>query len=94
MPLYDCRCSVCDREFQHLCKIKEMGQIKCPECGSEARTLISHTSRNRDWFRPHWNEHIDYEPVYIETKQQYKDLCLKNNVTSRALGDIRNIKEI
>ena len=92
MPLYDMRCKTCGMEFEHLCKIAEMQLARCPECDSPAKALIS--PPKRDWFRPHWNEHFDEKPIFVKSKRHMKELCLKYDVTSRALGDIRNIKEI
>ena len=41
----------------------------------------------RDWFRPHWNEHVQEsgDPVYVESKSHYKNLCKENGVRARCL---------
>lgn len=92
MPLYDCRCTKCGHEFEHLCKIAEIPGIKCQGCGGKAETLI--TNNKKDWFKPYWDPDFGLEPVFVRSRGHLKELCLKHNVTSRALGDIRNITEI
>lgn len=94
MPLYDFRCEGCGKEFEYLCKIEEMEGVECSDCGGSCKALISHTSKNRDWFRPHWNPNFDLDPVWVETKGKFKELCRRHNVTSRALGDVRNLSEV
>lgn len=90
--LWDYKCETCEHVFERLTQPEE--EVICPQCNGPCYKTITEKAPNRDWFRPHWNENIDYDPVYVETKQQYKDLLLKNGLTSRALGDIRNITEI
>lgn len=94
MPLYDLKCTRCEHEFEAYSKINEREEVRCLKCKGACEVLITKSPPHRDWFRPHWNENIDYEPVYVRSKQHLKDLCLKNNLTCRALGDVRNIKEI
>jgi hypothetical protein len=79
-------------EQEVVCKIKELDGLRC-ECGGKQRVVIKSLPA-RDWFRPHWNENFDTNPIWVESKAHYKDLCRKYNVTSRALGDVRNIREI
>ena len=92
MPRYDVECDECGKEIEVTCKIKELETLRC-DCGGKQRVVIK-TLFARDWFRPHWNPNFDTDPIWVESKQHYKDLCLKYDVTSRALGDIRNIKEV
>ncbi len=92
MPLYDYKCLDCDNEFEDLRSINDRANSFCPKCTSrKVKILLSHTSKNQDWFRPGYNEGLD---MYIESKDQLKKECLKQNVTSRALGDIRNYHHI
>lgn len=92
MPRYDVECDRCNKEQEVVCKVKELETLQC-DCGGHQRVVIKALPA-RDWFRPHWNENFDLNPIYVESKTHYKDLCKKYNVTSRALGDIRNISEI
>ncbi len=89
MPTYEMKCLKCNLEFETLCKIKERKEVRCPNC--KGRTKILMSPPKRDWFRPHWNENL---LTYVRSKEHFKQVCLEQNVTSRALGDIRNIKEI
>ena len=92
MPLYDLECKSCKHKFEAYSKIKDRKEVVCPQCGGLTEVLMS--PPHKDWFRPYWNEHIEYEPVYVKSKQHLKELCLKNNVTCRALGDVRGVTEI
>lgn len=83
MPLYDYKCTVCDHEFEEFRHVEDRLDMTCPKCQSIAKQLISRTKD--DWFRPHWNEHITHEPVYVESKRHYKELCKKHGVTARCL---------
>jgi len=98
MPVNDIQCSNCGIvERQHtISEMYKYGDKWCIDCtcGLPAEILCSLTMKNNDWFRPHWNRDIDYDPVYVESKQHLKELCLKNDVTNHALGDVRNITEI
>ena len=92
MPLYDAKCMICGKEFEHFCHIDEIDRIIC-NCGGRAKTLITNT-RSQDWFKPHWNPNFDIEPVFVRSRNHMKQLCKQYNLTSRALGDCRNISEV
>lgn len=83
MPRYDVECNKCGKGTEIFCKIKELESIKCG-CGGDQRVVIK-APPHKDWFRPHWNPNFDIDPVWVESKQHYKDLCKKYDVTSRAL---------
>jgi len=93
MPLYDMKCLNCGKEQEKFCSVVELHRQECSECGGRLKVLITN-SHNQDWFHPHWNEHFTGEPIWVRTRGHLKELCLKHNVTSRALGDVRNISEI
>ena len=92
MPLYDVQCTQCGKEFEHFCKIDELNSIYC-SCGGKCKTLITNY-HNQDWFKPHWNPNFDLEPIFVKSRNHFKELCLKYNMTPSCMGDIRNIKEI
>lgn len=83
MPRYDVECDKCGKGQEVICKIKDLPKLQC-ECGGHQRVVIK-TPPSKDWFRPHWNPNFDLDPVWVESKQHYKDLCKKYDVTSRAL---------
>jgi putative FmdB family regulatory protein len=54
MPIYECRCEVCELTFEVLAPLSASGMKgrRCPECGRHARRVISQvsfaTNRNND----------------------------------------------
>lgn len=93
MPLYDVKCTSCEREFEHFCKIAEMNDIICETCGGGCVTLITNPN-SQDWFKPHWNPNFDLDPIFVRSRSHFKQLCLKHDLTPRCMGDVRNITEI
>lgn len=95
MPRYDMKCNNqdCGYEFENIYRLSELDEAKCPKCRSNVRILITH-SKNKDWFHPHWNDSFDLHPIFVESRNHLKSLCKRYDVTSRALGDCRNITEI
>ncbi len=89
MPLYELKCKHCSYEFEAVSTIKKRKGVVCVECGG--RTEIQMSPPRKDWFRPGYFESMD---MHITSKQHLKEVCLKHNVSSRALGDVRNITEI
>ena len=89
MPLYDFQCLCCLNEFEEISKISDREKVRCPKCGSKTKILLGNVNK-KDWFRPHWTEHFTDTPIYVKSKRHMKELCLKHNVTSRALGDVRD----
>lgn len=84
MPLYDYSCRACGLQFEAQRHIDERLDVDCPACGGETSLLI--TCNKRDWFRPHWNEHINPDrEIYVESKEHYRQLCKQNGVQARCL---------
>jgi putative FmdB family regulatory protein len=83
MPLYEYICQDCNREFEAIQSIANRERAMC-DCGSlNTKQLISPTKK--DWFRPHWNEHLDSQPIFIESKEHYKKECEKRGLQARCL---------
>lgn len=40
MPNYDYRCEKCDNVFEVFHKMTENPEVKCPECGSNAKRML------------------------------------------------------
>jgi len=85
MPRYDYFCPICDNVQEEVRTIADRNNLcVCYECGSHMkRNEVYHIAR--DWFRPHWNENLDTDPVYVESKSQYKKECKKRGLTARCL---------
>jgi len=88
MPLYDFKCLYCGIEFEEVATIADRNDVKCG-CGSPTKVLITN-SKSQDWFKPHFNEHMGPNGTYITSRTHLKELCLRYNVTSVALGDVRD----
>ena len=82
MPLYDMKCEVCKKEREFFTCINDLDKAQC-DCGGKLKVILSKV--NKDWFRPHWNENFELRPVFVESKQHYKQLCKKYGMTARAL---------
>lgn len=84
--MYDFKCLKCNNEFEDYAKIDDREDVLCPKCQGFTQVLITQ-GKAKDWFHPHYNEGLE---EFVTSKKHYKQLCLKHNVTSRALGDVRN----
>lgn len=93
MPLYDYKCMECDNQFEEYAKIDKRNGVMCPKCNHPCEIQITN-SHSQDWFKPHWNPNFDIDPVFVRSRNHMKQLCKKYNMTSRALGDVRNITEV
>ena len=93
MPLYDFQCIGCLHEFEELCKLDKRTKMKCPHCGNKTKILLGNCSK-KDWFKPHTTDHFTDTPIFVKSKRHFKELCLKHDVTSRALGDVRNYHDL
>ena len=92
MPLYDFECLDCGNVFERTATINQREEVKCV-CGGNTGILITN-SKSRHWFREHVTEHFTGDPLHVKSLGHMKQLCKDNNVTSRAIGDVRNISEI
>jgi putative FmdB family regulatory protein len=41
MPIYEYRCDACDETFEKMRRMSDETPVVCPECGDEARKLLS-----------------------------------------------------
>lgn len=72
MPLYDYNCQSCTKDFEAFQFINDRHSQTCPDCGVLAELQITYGSRVRT-FSPYWDDNIDSEPVYFESKRQKKE---------------------
>ena len=93
MPLHDFRCLKCGL-FQKLQTLEGLKDLElCPICGgpSEKTFVTFHQgSGGVRVFRPRWFEHIAPEPLYIESREQLRKECERNNAKSVYLEDSYN----
>lgn len=89
MPLYDYICDVCGHEFETICKIAERCLVECPRCGKwPARQIIKYgKAPAARVFKAYLETNAAFEPHWIETPQQLRDLCDRNNAYSERLLD-------
>lgn len=83
MPLYDYRCKKCNRVKQDV--FHHIDEDAAPFCCGEHMSKDLGACNKKDWFRPHWNENIDTKPIYVESKQHYKNLCKERGLVARCL---------
>lgn len=95
LRVYDYECQACNFTFETYGEPEEE-TTHCLKCNGLAKKVWTKFP-NSDWFKPFVTEEFETHyggPIKIESKRQLKDLCLKHNLTNRALGDVRNITEI
>lgn len=85
MPIYVYECE-CGKEYEAFRKVDDrLLPYVCHNCGDNAKLKIA-TPKGKDWFRPHWNEDFNHtRPIYVESKQHYKNLCKEHGVYARCL---------
>lgn len=82
MPIYQYSCNSCGKRFEELRKIEDRYQAKC-ECGSSATLQIA--KANPILFKPQFFEHLDINPMWVESKRQLKEECKKRGVWAKCL---------
>ncbi len=93
MPLYDYECTHCHHCFEDYRKIADREFTSCPNCLDLARQVMS--APKLDLFQPFWHEDMGHEPVYIKSRQHYKEECKKNGVYApHVFGQGWNLSEI
>ncbi len=83
MPMYTQQCLKCGEifdDFRPLSRYKDNPRCKISTCDNETKRLINGGAAHT--WKPRWFEHIDVEPIFIETKEQLKKECKKRNVAS------------
>ena len=85
MILYSYECRHCGHQFDAYNHIPTRNYQECVVCGKLSNLVITN-SRNQEWFKPHWNEHLDPDkPIFVKSRNHYKDLCKQYGVTARCL---------
>lgn len=88
MPLYDVKCSRCDRVeevFNPTPISASAHKVRCPDCNSLMQRQIS-IPRRDSW--PEDGivlEHVERDPKHFPTKQSLKEYCKQKGYSSGAL---------
>lgn len=73
MPLYEVECGKCGNKFEELSNIENRNDIKCPKCSGETSIVMSRHNSGFVWRDSmKWQPHLDANPVYCETKEDFK----------------------
>ena len=83
MPRYDFCCAR-DHVFEVYLAPRELGgldlgtyTVPCPACGTAARWKPS--AQIQPAFTPHWNEHLANRPVFVESREHYRQLLVESD---------------
>lgn len=87
MPLYDYKCTRCSDVFEQIRRIDERRDTECPTCGGKADLQIPRKAPGLSLFQPGWWRDLDYDPVYINSPQELRNVCDKKNVDTGYLHD-------
>ena len=49
MPVYEYECPDCKKRFDVKLGVDEKREVHCPECGAEARRVMSFTIKTKSW---------------------------------------------
>ena len=80
MPIYQVKCTKCDKQFEEFAHIENRHNIKC-KCDGDTKILIkSRKNIGIQIWKPYWEENITQQPVLVESKQHLKKLCDENDV--------------
>ena len=78
MPLYEYECKKCQIRFEDLRPMNRRYSAPCPICGERAEQIIA--ASFLEWTSGRWIHDVTPEPVYCETKADYKRLLAENEM--------------
>ena len=56
----------------------------CPKCGTKLKRIFGYKKYKE--FIPAWFEHFDHEPIFIDSREQFKAECKKRNLVQKDGG--------
>jgi len=79
---YDYKCDECGKKFEALNMVNNRHYATCPKCGGRAdmKFSVNGLTKSIQIFKPYLDYNIDSNPIFIETRQQKRDLLKKNNL--------------
>jgi len=81
MPVYAYKCNYCKTIVELFRAIRERNCISICDCGKDRERIL--TTASVEVWKPQWFEHIDINPIYIESKSQLKEECKKRGLISK-----------
>lgn len=83
MPVYPYRCLECQHKDDLVLTYEESQKPRtCPKCGKQFVKDWSRFTSGIEIFKPQWFEHIDINPIFIESRRQLHEECKKRGLTS------------
>lgn len=87
MPMFNFRCTVCERVFEDFRSRDDYSEIPCPACESPSKRLVSlgvkYKFAKMSFFEPYMEENITGEPVLVKSKDHLETLCRENRLKIR-----------
>jgi len=77
--IYDYECPNCGKQFEEWNSVANRNLANCPDCGTPAVKVISRSVAVHLW-KPYLDTNISDKPVYLESRQQRKDLIKANGL--------------
>lgn len=81
MPFHDFKCE-CGNFFSQYQAQNALSPVEECQCGLMAKKVWSSSIAAVRVFKPQWFEHIDTQPIFIESKSQLKKECEKRGLAS------------
>lgn len=94
MPLYDFKCTTCQKAFEDFRPIADRFSAPCPYCNGGIGTFIMSSIRKSSIY-PFVTEDFDGTPTEVKSRSHYRELCRKHGVYAKhEFGLGYNIGEI
>jgi hypothetical protein len=87
LALHNYECMTCENVFE--IAVPDVNYfVECPKCGQNAKVTFDWGKCNSiDVFKPYWEDNIDLQPVYIESKAHLAQECAKRDLKAARLMD-------
>lgn len=84
MSIFDFRCPTCKAE---LLDVFLLSGEEGPKCCSQPMEKFFTSGTKHFPFKEGWYEHLDTQPIYIQSKRQLREECEKRGLTSEYARD-------
>lgn len=83
MPAYDYECP-CGEVAERILPIgRRLDPQTCPACGAQMAKLVTTRYAVVGDIKPHWDENLASEPIYVQSKQHRQKLMQEHGVTEK-----------